>query len=167
MASFLSRYLISSRVRKENVNVKRQFMGWPAISRLALVIDQKQINKSQIDNFVQNSGKYIDVYLVETSAKVPSFNDWKSLTRKERTLIGVPNENAYNLVSKDAYDAIIVLTETDPDYCAAIVSSMKASFKCGNRNSYGEVDLIVECKSESSVTDKLSIIRKYLEMIRN
>jgi hypothetical protein len=159
-------YLTRTRIRKDNSSVNRNFLEWEKIQKIALVVDEAPLNKSEIDRFTEGTKKYVEVFFVETRAKQSSYGDWKCFTKKEKTFFKLPTAAALSSVDGKKFDVTIVINPSGKLFTAYLVSHIQSSFRCGDHNVAGEIDLIIERKQEQNLSLYLKEVQRYLEMIR-
>lgn len=166
MLGWLAKYITRERVQSDNKNRKKQFLSWKKVEKIVLLIDEKDVNRNEIDRILESTKKYIEVIYVQTSSKQASYGDWKCLVNKNKTFLGLPNAVTNALFRDKRYDIVINLCRQHALFAANLTSQLKAAFKCGFNNLFGELDLIIEGKQNQNLVSSLKDVEKYLQMIR-
>lgn len=168
MVKFIAEYISRSAVDKSNQSRQKQFLNWENINNLALIIENKEgLNKSELDKFIEETKKHVNVFLVEINSGVPSYVDWHCLTRKQKTLLGLPRNEVYDLIKKNKYDLVINACRNYQLFASNITSQLNAGYKCSCVDLFGEADLLIERNENTDLLSYLKEVKKYLEMIKS
>ncbi|MCE3229510.1 MAG: hypothetical protein K0S32_4061 [Bacteroidetes bacterium] len=166
MFGSLADYFTRSRIEKENPKRQKQFLSWEKIDKIVLVIDNaSSLSKHELDKFIDSTKKNIEVLFLEPKSKQASYGDWKCLTKKEKSFLGLPTEQVFSDLRNKKYNLVINTAFGHSLYAANLISAIPADFKCGANNLYGELDLIIE-KKDQNIVSYLKDVIKYLQMIR-
>lgn len=167
MLKFLAKYFTKIAVEKNNFNRQKQFLNWDKIEKVALILDDSaSINKNEIDKFILQIRKYVDVYFLELNSKKSTFGDWICFTKKDTDYLKLPKSHVESSIKNKQYQLVINVTSKYSDFAAIITSQMHPSFSCGNNNLYGEADLVIENKNSLNIINYLKEVQKYLQMIK-
>ena len=131
-----------------------------------MILDEKNLNKSEIDKLLESTKKYVEVFYVELNAKQASFGDWKCLINKNKTWLGLPSNQSTQVFQEKKFDLVINVSHEYKLFSANLISGINATFRCGNTNVFGELDLIVERKEGQNLNVYLKEVFRYLEMIK-
>jgi hypothetical protein len=167
MLTKIAAYITGSKIARQNSNRHRQFLNWNKIEKIALFIDNSEsVNKNETDKLLEGLKKHIEVCYLQLNSKQPAYGDWKCLVKKDKNILSLPVKSlAAELQSKN-YDLIVSVSKRYPLYSANAASQVKSSFKCGNKNLFGELDLIIERKDSQDLISYLKEVFKYLQMIK-
>jgi hypothetical protein len=136
---------------------------WNSVSRLAIILsDRSDVNKSGIDRFVEETGKYVEVFYVETGARKPSYADWNCLTRKHSTAMDTPRREVLAGMKGKRFD--VVINAATDRFSAVLSGSINAALRCACTPKYREADLVIT--NTNGLGDYLSQVLRYLRMIR-
>jgi len=159
---------LRSKIKKENKNRSRSFSNWDQIQKVALILSETEaINKSSLDQFIEQSKKFVEVYFIELSKKDGSFSDWSCFTKKEKNFLGLPHKHITHVIFGKKYDLVIDVVNGEEMFSAALASGFVAPLKCGNSNGFEQNDLIIVRKENQDLLSYLNDIIHYLKMIRN
>lgn len=168
MFKSLANYFTKSAIEKLNSVRQKRFLNWDKIEKIALIIDNTQpINKNELDNFIDSTKKYVDVFLIELNAKQASYADWICFTSKDKTLLNLPKTHIELTLKNRNYNLAINVTDKYSLFAANLMSQINSPYTCGTGNLFGEVDLIIEKKETTSQVLYLNQVIKYLGMIKS
>ena len=167
MLTSFARFRLQSRISRDNVNRKKQFLPWEKIEKIGLILHQADnINKSSLDKFLEGTKRNIHVFYVDLAAKHPPFADWSCFTKKDVTLLGLPRQTVLSELKKQKFDLVINTCGDTELFATALVSAFTAPFKCGNSRAFNDVDLIIKKTEPYHVVDYLNEVLRYLNMIK-
>ncbi len=146
---------------------KRQFLSWDKIQKIAIIIDNKiPLNKSAIDKFCLESGRFIEIYYIELNAKQVSFNDWQCFTTKQSTIFKLPKKTILVELKKKQFDCVINTCLAENLFSVSIMSAIEAPLKCSDNNDYNQSDLIILKAQNATIINYLNDVLHYLKMIK-
>lgn len=167
MFNFLGKIILKSKIERQNLSVKKAFLPWEKINKIALIIDQRNdISKSALDKFVDGTQKHVEVYFIESRSKEKTYSDWHCFTRKERSLLSLPNSRAEETLKDKHFDVIINTCEDSNIFAAAISLSLNALLRCGKESNFNLTDLIITKTEPYQLINYLENTVKYLKMIK-
>jgi hypothetical protein len=160
MIEILKKIAISNLINKNSGNKPSAFLNWDRISSILLIIDDKQLNKNQLDVFLESLNKHIEIYFIDSNAKVPAYSDFKSVLAKDLNWMGMPKN-----IKSGNYDLIINACPQNNTAAIALSVVNKAKVKCSMFD-YREVyNLMIQPKA--NLIDNLKEMVHYLKMITN
>lgn len=137
--------------------------SWDAVERIALVVSHDPtLNKSGIDRFVQETGKYVEVFYVETGSRKATYGDWRCLTREHKSFLGTPTKAVLKELRSSRYD--LVINAGGDHYSAVLSAAFDAPVKCSSTRQFNEADLVIT--NTNGLGDYLSQVLRYMQMIR-
>lgn len=167
MLKTIAEISLKSRIGRDNQVRKKQFLPWDQVQTVALVLSSAdKINKSAIDKFIDGTGKLFSVFYVETAAKTATYSDWQCFCKKDRSLLGLPQQKVLDELKNKKFDLAINTSPESDLFSTALVSAFYATLKCGSSKKYNELDLIIQKADPYHVIDYLNELVKYLKMIR-
>jgi hypothetical protein len=162
----IARLIMMAGLRKERP-AEKKFLSWDKIRTMALIIGSgEKVNKSQIDKFVDTSGKHVDVYYVELASAKPSFGDWRCLLRSHRNFLRLPVKRVQEDLRSKKYDAVLNACDGTYLFPAAVAALIPAPLKCAVSDLLGYANLEVSRKKSQDLPEYLEEVKKYLMMIR-
>lgn len=165
MFRWIAETYLKKRISQDNATRNRQFLSWDRIEKIALIVDEvDNINKSEMDNFVSNTKKNVDVFYVELKSDKPTFADWRCFPKKDSSLLRLPKSAVREEVRKKNFD-LVINTSGDRLFSAALTATLSAPFKCGN-GKVARTDLIITRDEKTPLQNHLNEIVNYLKMIR-
>ncbi len=168
LLNFIINILLKAQLAKENTAIKKQFLNWEAIEKIAIIIDNTTpINKSVIDKFCIDTKRYVEVYYVELNSKQPTFADWQCFTKKHTTIFNLPKQLYLNELKSKAFNCVINTCHHQNLFAISLQSALQAPIKCSDNANYNQTDLII-LKSPSStiIISYLNDVTHYLKMIK-
>jgi len=146
---------------------KGAFLSWDSISKIALIISKRDnINKSQVDQFIASTKKYVEVFYIELDSKVPTYSDWICFTKKDKTFLGIPTASVIQGLRGKQFDIVINTCQEIEIYSTAISGILHAPINCGSTNQYNDTHLVIKKKGITNFMDYLHEVVRYLKMIR-
>lgn len=168
MLRALAEIALKSKITKENLHRKKQFMAWEGVKTIALILSNlDSINKSAMDKFIDGTQKLVTVFYVEPGAKAAAYSDWQGYVKKDRNLLGLANGKAIHELKNKNFDLVINTSAENDLFSSDLTATLQSPFKTGGNNKFGELDLIIKKSDPHHVIDYLNEIIKYLKMIRN
>lgn len=165
MFQFIARSLLNRRITREDARRKRQFAPWEHIQHVALILDQKDnINKSELDKFIDATRKTVEVFYIELGSATHSFADWRCFSRKDKSLLDLPKGQVEQEVRKKKFD-LVIDTARDGLFGQALVLALQAPFKCSSHE-HRPVDLVIARSERTPLLQHLNDVMTYLKMIR-
>ncbi len=163
----LARFSLQSQIRKDNLIRKKQFLPWEKVEKIALILQQHEsINKSAVDRFMDSTNKFVEVFYIDLKAKAPAYADWRCFSKKDASLLALPRQTILRELKNKTFDLVIATPGNSPLFTAALVSGLKAPFKCGFSQAFNNVDLIIEKPGAYQLMSYLDDALRYLKMIK-
>jgi hypothetical protein len=163
----IANIILKSRTAFESKKRKGAFLSWDSIQKIALVISKRDnINKSQVDQFITGTKKYVEVFYIELDSKTPTYNDWNCFTKKDRSFVGLPSGAVLQGLSGKQFDVVINTCQEIELYSTALAGILHAPLKCGSSNRFNDSDLVIKKTGINSIMDYLHEVVRYLKMIR-
>lgn len=167
MFRFIAEILVKSKVKRESLQRKKAFLNWQKIEKIALIIEEKDaFSKSEIDAWIKETAKYVEVFYIDLKSKQPQYNDWHCFTRKDKSLLGLPNTNSTNLIKNKQFDLLINTCEESNLFSISLSANCGAQLHCSSSNLYNEADLIVKRLLNQKLLNYLNNVLYYLKMIK-
>ena len=167
MFRFIAETFLKTRIAKDNSTRKKQFLPWDKVEKIAIILDKKDnINKSEIDKFIEGTKKFIDVFYIELSSNQASYGDWQCFSKKDKSLLNLPKGTIHTEIKRKKFDVIINTSGDTELFASAITSGLSAPLKCGCSDKYNDVDLIIKKTEPYSIIAHLNNVFMYLKMIR-
>lgn len=168
MFRFIAESLLRSQIKKDNSGVKKQFIPWDNIQRIALIIEgNDHFNKSALDKFIAESKKYVEVFYVELKSKQATFSDWQCFSKKDKNTVSLPKKELLEALKKKQFDLVINTIHEDELYAVSLCSSLPAPFKIGHSGKYNDVNLIIKRIEHHNLISYLNDALRYLKMIKS
>jgi hypothetical protein len=167
MFTVITKAILKSRITRENAQRQKKFIPWDRVDKIALILEkQENFNKNLIDTFIQDTKKYIEVYFIEPSSKEGSYKDWQCFSRKDKSLLNLPNKNTETELKNTGFDAVINTCDATNLFALAICSALPAYLKCSANNAFNLADLVIKKNESLSLRSYLDETVKYLKMIK-
>jgi len=167
MFGAIAKMILKSRINEENATRQKKFMPWDKIEKIALVIEKKDsLNKSSVDQFIENSKKYIEVFYIETSSKNRSYTDWHCFSRKDKSFLNLPGKKLESELKNKKFDVVINTCAETNLFAYALTSNLPAYLKCGGNSRFNLADLVIKKTEPFNLKNYLDETVKYLKMIR-
>ena len=167
MLAAIARFSLRSKIAKDSLVRKKQFLPWEKIDKIALVLHKKDdVNKSSVDKFLDGSKKFVEVFYIELNTKTPSYSDWRCFSKKDASFLGLPQQAVTAELKNRKYDLVINTCDDSELFAAALVSTLQAPFKCGPGNIFNDVDMIIKKTAPYSLLSYLGEVLRYVKMIR-
>lgn len=168
MLTNFAEILLKSKIERDNRQRHKKFLPWDKIERIALITNNQLAgNKSAVDKFIEQSGKYIEVFLVETENKEATYADWHCFVKKDRSLFKLPRKQKLEALAGKQFDLVINTCPDDNLFATSLSSALKASLKCGASSRFMDTDLIIKFSEPFNLPGYLGNVVKYLKMIRD
>lgn len=166
MLSRIAEINLKSKIKRLIINRTKQFINWNKIEKIALILNQNDaINKSAIDTFIQQSGKYVEVFYVEIKSNQPTYADWNCYYKKDLNLLKLPKKSVLNELKNKNFDLVINTSNDDDLFSPLLTTTLNASLRCGNNNKYNCHELIIKKANTNDLIVHLNNVVKYLKMI--
>ena len=167
MLEFFAKLKLNSIIDKNPTKKTKRFLCWNDISSMAIIIESnKNLNKNNLDNFIEKTGKYVEVFYVETNNKQATFGDWNCFTKKDLTLLNLPKSETILSLKTKQFDLVINTCNDSNLFAAALNNYLTSTFKCGLSNAYNDTDLIISKQESYDLPLYLTDISNYLKMIK-
>ena len=99
MLEFFAKLKLNSIIDKNPTKKTKRFLSWNDISSMAIIIESnKNLNKNNLDEFIEKTGKFVEVFYVETNNKQATFGDWNCFTKKDLTFLKLCREFFFCLI---------------------------------------------------------------------
>lgn len=168
MFPFIAKILVKAKIKREALNRKKAFLTWPQIEKIALIIESHEnINKSEIDEFIRHTNKYIEVYYLELPSKQATYSDWNCLTKKDQTLLRLPKSVIESAFKQKSFDLVLNTCSEKNLFAISLSNSNAAPLHCNAGNTFNDADLIVKRLENQKLVNYLSNVVIYLKMIKN
>ena len=164
---FIKEIILKSRL-KSSADKGKSFMPWDKIKTIALVLDSKNANnKSQLDKFIYETDKVVDVYYIDGHVKESAIKNFIAFTRSDKSFFGLPNTKALSKIQNKKYDLLINAAFDELDYASVLSNTIKTSCRSGFESRLNELDLIIKRNANQNLIAYLGEVVNYLKMIRN
>ncbi len=168
MFPFIANILVKAKIKRETLGRKKAFLTWHQIEKIALLIESSEtINKSEIDVFIRDTKKYVEVYYLELQSKQATYSDWNCLTKKDQTLLKLPKAAIESAFKQKAFDLVLNTCSEKNLFAISLSNSNAAPLHCNVGNKFNDADLIVKRLFNQKLVNYLSNVLIYLKMIRN
>jgi hypothetical protein len=166
MLSALSKWKLRSRIR-ENEKTEKAFLSWDKINSVAIIIaEDPQLNRNALDKWIKDTKKMVEVFYVETKSKAASYGDWNCFSKKDTTLLDLPRKEVETALASKKFDLVINTSEAEDFFSAALLSILKAPFKCAANAPFQDANLIVRPSVKGNLIHQLQDTLRYLQMIK-
>ena len=163
----LANIVLSSKSAFDHKKRKSEFLSWDKIEKVALIINKRDnINKSDVDRFINDTKKYVEVFYIELDSKTPTYHDWNCFTKKDKTFLGLPARPVHQGLRGKQFDVVINTCQEIEIYSTAIARILHAPLKCGSMNRFHDSDLVIKKTGINTFMDYLHEVVRYLKMIR-
>ncbi len=167
MLEFFAKLKLNSIIDKNPTKQTKRFLSWNDISSMAIIIESnKNLNKNNLDNFIEKTGKFVEVFYVETNNKQATFGDWNCFTKKDLTFLKLPKSETILSLKTKQFDLVINTCNDSNLFAAALNNYLTSTFKCGLSNAYNDTDLIISKQESYDLPLYLTDISNYLKMIK-
>jgi hypothetical protein len=167
MLNAIGKIILRSKIHHENLKRQKKFLPWDQVGKIALIIDKDDsLNKSIIDRFIDETKKYIEVYYIETGSKQRSYNDWQCFSKKDKSLLNLPNKNVERELKNKKFDVVINTCSENNLFALSVCSSLSALLNCSENNRFNLADLIIKKTGATNLVNYLNETVRYLKMIR-
>lgn len=164
---FIKELILKSKLKSNNSG-KKNFVSWDKIKTIALIVDHKSAaNKSQLDKFIYETDKVVDVYFIDGHVKESAIKNFITFIKADRSLFGLPNAKALSKIKNQKYDLVINGAFTEEDFSSVITNALQTACRCGFKSRLNELDLIIERKPNQELISYLGDVVTYVKMIRN
>jgi hypothetical protein len=164
---FIKDLIIRSKL-SSNASGKKNFVSWDKIKTIALIVDHKSAsNKSQLDKFIYETDKVVDVYFIDGHVKESAIKNFTTFIKADRSLFGLPNSKAIAKLKQQSYDLVINAAFNESDFSSIIANTLKTGCRSGFKSRLNELDLIIERKPNQELISYLGDVVTYVKMIRN
>ena len=168
LKSALANIILSSKSAFDHKKRKSAFLSWDKIEKIALIITRRDnINKSQVDRFITDTKKYVEVFYIELDSKTATYHDWNCFTKKDKTFLGLPVKSVHQGLSGKQFDVVINTCQEIEIYSTALARILHAPLKCGSMSRFNDSDLVIKKTGINSFMDYLQEVVRYLKMIRD
>lgn len=167
MLQLLGKIILRSKINNRRLPQKKNFLPWDNIEKMAIIIDEdKMLNKSAIDKFIDDTKKHVEVFYLETRSKQKTYHDWHCFSRKERSLFYLPTKQAESELKNKQFDVVINTCHETNLFAFAVSSHLKTLLRCGNNSTFNLADLIIINSESGKTINYLENTVKYLKMIK-
>lgn len=168
MLKSIAEISLKSKVNRKNDHIKKQFLPWDRIEKIAIVISKHDdLNKSEIDRFIETTQKYTEIFFVELDSKLPTYSDWHCFSKKDKSLLKLPKNNLIKELKTKRFDLVINTSTEDDLFSMALSSSLLSVIQCDSSDRFNNANLIIKKKENYSIINYLEEVIKYLKMIKN
>jgi hypothetical protein len=141
--------------------------AWEKIKKVALVIAASpRLSKNEIDNFIAQLGKYVEVFYVEARSSTASFSDWHCLTRRDFSLLKLPKQKVIAELRKKDFDLVINSSPPDDSSSVLVAAAIPARLHCSGSHRYHDARLVITQGETKTLVEYLTQVAHYLQMIR-
>lgn len=167
MFKSIARWLLRSKLSQVSPDTPKDFLSWAQINSIGLIISKDSaLNRNALDKWISDTKKFVEVFYIETSAKVPSFGDWYCFTKKDKSLFELPKKSIEQELHDKKYDLVINTASAKDLFAAAVLIAIKAPYKCAASPELQDANLIVSPSVEGNLIHQLQDTMRYLQMIR-
>ncbi len=164
---FIKELILKAKFRNGS-SVGRNFLPWDKIKTIALLVDAKHAsNKNEIDKFIYESDKVIDVYYLVLHVKESVVKNYISMVKSDKSFFGLPNEKAMAKIHNRKYDLLINAAFSELTYSGLLSNTIKATCKSGFESKWNELDLLIAHNQNQNLINYLGEVVNYLKMIKN
>lgn len=164
---FIKELIIKSKLKNQS-GIGKNFLPWDKIKSIALLVDAKHAtNKNELDKFIYESDKVMDVYYLDLKVKESAVKNYITLVKADKSLFGLPNAKAMAKIHNRKYDLLINAAFGELTYAGILGHSIKATCKSGFENKGNELDLLITHPNNQKLIDYLGEVVNYLKMIKN
>ncbi len=168
MLQQIAEILVKSRVNRDTRSRKKKYVPWDKAQRLALIVSSDQVkNKSVLDKYIESTKKYVEVFVIETEIKEPSFADWHCLVKKDRSFLKLPKRTALAEYKGKQFDVLVNACPDTDLFATSLTSALSASLKCGRSDRYNDTDIIIKGGPNFDLIRFLNELTGYLKTIRD
>lgn len=167
MLEFFAKLKLNSIIDKNPTKKTKRFLSWNDISSMAIIIESnKNLNKNNLDEFIEKTGKFVEVFYVETNNKQATFGDWNCFTKKDLTFLKLPKSETILSLKTKQFDLVINTCNDSNLFAAALNNYLISTFNCGASNAHNDTDLIISKQESYDLPLYLTDISNYLKMIK-
>lgn len=167
MLQWIAKIYLKSKIGRENSGRKKQFLPWEKVEKIALILnEQDNINKSEMDKFLENTKKFIDVFYIELKSKNASYADWQCFSKKDTSLLNLPKNSIQAEIKRKKFDLVINTSSESELFATAVAGGLSAPFKCGAGSMFNAADLIINKNGTVGIMAYLNHVFTYLKMIK-
>lgn len=168
MLKRIAEILLRSKIERENKARKKKYIPWDKAQKLALIISSDQIkNKSSIDRYIEGTKKYVEVFVIETESKAPSYADWNCMIKKDKSFLKLPTRGVLDAHKGKQFDVLINVCSESNLFATSLSSTLQASLKCGRNDRFGVSDLIIKREDNFDLIKFLDDLTGYLKVIKD
>lgn len=167
MFQWLADIRLKWRLRRLRAVKKEQPPAWDSIKSLALILaDEPSFSKNSIDNFIEKTGKYVEVFFLQINQREPLYADWRCLTQKDQNASRLPKRPVLAEVKQKQFDLVINTCEENR-YAVLLSASIPAGLHCSASTRYNESELVIKRTQNLDLPAYLEQVLGYLKMIRS
>lgn len=167
MLKFFAKLKLNSIIDKNPTKKTKRFLSWNDITSMAIIIQfNEKLNKNNLDEFIEKTGKYVEVFYIETNNKQATFADWNCFIKKDKSLLNLPKPETILSLKTKQFDIVINTCNDDNLFATALNNFLTSPFKCGPSDTYNDTDLIISKKESFDLSLYLNDISTYLKMIK-
>lgn len=166
MLRTFTKLILKAKIGRDNASRQKKFLSWDKIENMALIIEEKdKVNKSQIDKFIDDTKKHVEVFYIETGSKHASFGDWHCFLKKDKSLLNLPAKKVEAELKSKKFDAVINTCGQNNFFAIALASTLPAYLKCAENPDFNLADLIITRTESFTLKNYLEETVRYLKMI--
>ncbi len=159
-------FIIRSHI-KRSLKRKKQFASWEKIKNISLIISNEQLNKSALDKFIIDSGKLVEVILIDIKNKQSAIKDYTTFVSADKSVLGLPKTKSLNKIKNKTADLVMVAADDKEEFATVLAANINTPCVCGCNQINNNLDLIIIRKENQTVIDYLNEVVNYLKMIKN
>jgi len=164
---FIKELILKAKFRNGS-SVGRNFLPWDKIKTIALLVDSKHANnKNELDKFIYESDKVVDVYYLDLHVKESVVKNYISIVKSDKSFFGLPNAKAMAKIHNRKYDLLINAAFGELTYAGVLSNTIKATCKSGFKSKRNELDLLIARTENQKLMNYLGEVVGYLKMIKN
>ncbi len=168
MLKSIANLSLSRLVRNNNSRFQKKFLNWDDIQSIALIIEESEnIAKQQVDDLIDQLNKHCEVYYLELKSKIPTYSDWKCLTKKDINLLGLPKKTSIQPIINKRYDLVINTASQSILYSAALSNTFQSTCSCSSSEKHEHSNLIIQRSNNQNLLQYLKEVERYLKMINS
>lgn len=167
MRKTLAARSLKNLLHRKKSRTARNFLNWHEAKTITLILEQEEsLSRHEIDLFLNQLDKHVEVLFIESRSKIPSYSDWTCYTKKDFSLLSLPKKNILLQLHKRKSDLVINTTMRNGGFSAALASSINCPCVCSASDHYGHGDLHIKRRDDQPLLDYLRQVIHYLKMIR-
>lgn len=150
--------------RRYGAGMPVRILGWDEVRTVALLIAEP-VNKHEVDRWIAESGKHVEVFYLQQRARAPLHPDWTCITKKDIRFPGVPKAGVTKRLGSGRFDMLINTNSHNGIISTIVSSAIAAGYRCTADERIIDAHLLV-ARTQPAVHEYLREVVRYLKMIR-